>query len=84
MLPAGARYVKAFGTLDAGSLANSANREPRRAALLYATDDGNAAAPVERLMTVSGFDPVKAEMPGGDLAGRLLNAQEAKAALTSA
>src|SRR6266436_3106072 len=75
-LPAGAHYVKAFGTLGADSLANSANRTPRRAVLFYATDDDRAAAAIERLVAVSGFDPVRAgnvsevgrlEVPGGDL-----------------
>jgi predicted dinucleotide-binding enzyme len=97
MLPAGARYVKAFGTLDAGSLASSANRAPRRAVLFYATDDDRAAAAIERLITVAGFDPVRAgslseagriEMPGGDLhlatLGRLLDADEARAAAAAA
>ena len=97
MLPAGARYVKAFGTLDAGSLASSANRAPRRAVLFYATDDNRAAAAVDRLITACGFDPVKVggvseagriEMPGGDLhlatLGRLLDADEARAAVAAA
>jgi predicted dinucleotide-binding enzyme len=97
MLPAGARYVKAFGTLAAPSLASSANRAPRRAVLFYATDDDRAAAAIERLITVAGFDPVKAggvkdagriEMPGGDLheagLGRLLDADQAHAALAAA
>src|SRR5467141_2305586 len=35
LLPAGAQYVKAFGTLAADSLAGSANRQPR-VALFYA------------------------------------------------
>jgi 8-hydroxy-5-deazaflavin:NADPH oxidoreductase len=97
MLPAGAHYVKAFGTLDAGSLASSANRAPRRAVLFYATDDDRAAAAIERLITAAGFDPVRAgslsdagriEMPGGDLhlatLGRLLDADEARAAAAAA
>jgi 8-hydroxy-5-deazaflavin:NADPH oxidoreductase len=76
MLPAGAHYVKAFGTLGADSLASAANREPRRAVLLYATDDDAAAAAIERLISAAGFDPLKAggvadagrmEVPGGDL-----------------
>ena len=98
MLPAGARYVKAFGTLGAGSLADSANRAPRRAVLFYATDDDRAAAAIERLITAAGFDPVKAggvneavriEMPGGDLhqagglGGRLLDADQAHAAVAA-
>jgi len=99
MLPAGAHYVKAFGTLVADSLANSANRTPRRAVLFYATGDDRAAAATERLITVAGFDPVKAggvneavriEMPGGDLhqagglGGRLLDADQAHAAVAAA
>jgi predicted dinucleotide-binding enzyme len=98
MLPAGARYVKAFGTLAAPSLASSANRTPRRAVLFYATDDDRAGAVIERLITVAGFDPVKAggvsaagriEMPGGDLhqaglGGKLLDTDEARAAIPGA
>lgn len=99
MLPAGAHYVKAFGTLAADSLANSANRTPRRAVLFYATDDDRAAAAIERLITVSGFDPVRAgnvseagrlEVPGGDLhqngglGGKLLDADQAHAAVAGA
>jgi predicted dinucleotide-binding enzyme len=99
MLPAGAHYVKAFGTLGADSLASSANRAPRRAALFYATDDDRAAQVVERLITVAGFDPVRAggvqdagrlEVPGGDLAqggglgGQIVDADQARAALMAA
>src|SRR3984893_17684670 len=39
LLPTGARYVKAFGTLSGGSLASAARRTPERAVPLYATDD---------------------------------------------
>ena len=97
LLPPGAHYVKAFGTLGAQSLASSANRTPRRAALFYATDDDQAAATVERLISAAGFDPVKAgglqaagriETPGGDLQeyglGRLVDADEARAAIVAA
>src|SRR4029078_10998732 len=49
LLPAGAHYVKAFGTLAADSLATAANREPR-AVLFYATDDDTAAKAVEQLI----------------------------------
>ncbi len=51
LLPAGARYVKAFGTLAAPSLAAEAYRTPRRAVLFYATDDEAAGAAAERLIT---------------------------------
>src|SRR5437016_9908267 len=43
LLPTGAHYVKAFGTLAADSLASTANRDPKRAVLFYATDDDEAA-----------------------------------------
>ena len=99
MLPAGAHYVKAFGTLAADSFASSANRAPRRVVLFYATDDDRAATAIERLITVAGFDPVKVggvneavriEMPGGDLHqgggldGKLLDADQAHAAVAAA
>jgi predicted dinucleotide-binding enzyme len=93
LLPTSAHYVKAFGTLGADSLASSANREPRRVALFYATDDDVAADAAERLIRAAGFDPVKAgglaaavqiEMPGGDLHqmglnGELLDLDQARA-----
>jgi 8-hydroxy-5-deazaflavin:NADPH oxidoreductase len=97
LLPASAHYVKAFGTLSADSLASSANREPRRVALFYATDDDFAAATVERLIRAAGFDPVKVggfadagriEGPGGDLTegglnGELLDLDQAREVLTT-
>ena len=95
LLPAEAHYVKAFGTLSADALATSANREPQRAALFYATDDDDAATTAERLIQAAGFDPVKAggaadagriEAPGGDLHqfalhGAVLDLEQARAAL---
>jgi hypothetical protein len=95
LLPAGAHYVKAFGTLGADALASAANREPRRAVLLYTTDDDAAATMIERLIRAAGFEPLKAggvadagriEMPGGDLHqaslnGALLDLEEASAAV---
>jgi 8-hydroxy-5-deazaflavin:NADPH oxidoreductase len=94
LLPAGARYVKAFGTLAAEALAAGANRAPQRAVLFYATDDATAAATAERLIRAAGFDPVKAgglsdagriEAPGGDLHqfgfnGELVDLDRARAA----
>ena len=98
LLPAGAHYVKAFGTLGADALASAANREPQRAVLFYATDDDVAATTIERLIRVAGFEPLKAggvtdagriEMPGGDLHqfglnGALLDLAEARAKLAAA
>src|SRR5882672_2265450 len=97
LLPAGAHYVKAFGTLAADALASAANREPQRAVLLYAADDA-AATTIEQLIHTAGFDPLKAggvadagriEMPGGDLHqaglnGALLDLDEARAAVAAA
>ena len=97
VLPAGARYVKAFGTLVAPDLAAGANHAPERVALLYASDDGKAASMAERLIGAAGFDPVNAggvddagriELPGGDLyqygsafQGRAPTATQARAAI---
>jgi hypothetical protein len=69
LVPAGAHYVKAFGTLGAPDLAAGANRAPERIALLYASDDGEAAAVAERLISAAGFDPV--QVGGTDDAGRI-------------
>jgi predicted dinucleotide-binding enzyme len=96
LLPTGVHFVKAFGTLGAEALGSAANRPSGRAVLFYATDDEAAAETVERLISASGFDPVKAggieaagrlELMRGDLhqngglGGKLLNADEARAAL---
>jgi predicted dinucleotide-binding enzyme len=97
LLPPGAHYVKAFGTLGADSLAASANRAPERVALFYATDDGRAEAVAQRLITAAGFEPVKAggvddairiEMFGGlhqygGLNGQVLTGDQARAAVAA-
>ncbi len=59
LLPAGARLVKAFGTLSAGSLASAARQEPDRAVLFYAADDEVAGDLVAGLIRAAGFDPVR-------------------------
>jgi predicted dinucleotide-binding enzyme len=93
LLPRGARFVKAFGTLAGDSLASAAGRTPERAVLFYATDDAGAGETVARLITAAGFDPVKVGGVdqsiriefGGDLAqfgglkGKLLTVAEAEA-----
>jgi 8-hydroxy-5-deazaflavin:NADPH oxidoreductase len=97
LLPAGAHYVKAFGTLGADALASAAHRQPRPAVLFYATDDDVAAGTIEPLIRAAGFDPVKAggladagrlEGPGGDLSqgglnGELLDIERARAAVAA-
>jgi len=59
LLPAGARLVKAFGTLSAPSLAAAAWREPERAVQFYAADDVAAGDLVADLIRVDGFEPVR-------------------------
>jgi predicted dinucleotide-binding enzyme len=96
-LPKGARYAKAFGTLSAPLLGSSAHRTPQQAVLFYTTDDAAAAAEVERLISLTGFEPVRAggvgdslriEIGGdlhalGGLNGRLVDREEAESLVTA-
>jgi 8-hydroxy-5-deazaflavin:NADPH oxidoreductase len=59
LLPAGARLVKAFGTLSAPTLAAVARREPERAVLFYAADDAAAGDLVAALIRAGGYEPVR-------------------------
>jgi predicted dinucleotide-binding enzyme len=59
LLPAGARLVKAFGTLSADTLAAAARREPERAVLFYAADDDAAGDLVADLIRTGGYEPVR-------------------------
>ena len=59
LLPAGARLVKAFGTLSADTLSASARREPERAVLFYAADDDAAGEQVADLIRTAGYEPVR-------------------------
>ena len=58
LLPAGARLVKAFGTLSAPTLAAVARQEPERAVLFYAADDAAAGDLVAELIRTAGYEPV--------------------------
>ena len=58
LLPAGARLVKAFGTLSAPSLSAAARQEPDRVVLFYAADDA-AGDLVADLIRAAGFEPVR-------------------------
>ena len=87
LLPAGAQYVKAFGSLGADQLATGANQEPR-IVLFYATDDDTAGETAQRLISAAGFVPLKVggvsdagriEGPDGDLQGRILDLDQALA-----
>ena len=59
LLPAGARLVKAFGTLSAGSLSTAARQEPERAVQFYAADDDAAGDLVADLIRAGGYEPVR-------------------------
>jgi 8-hydroxy-5-deazaflavin:NADPH oxidoreductase len=58
LLPAGARLVKAFGTLSAPTLSAAARREPERAVQFYAADDTAAGDLVAELIRAGGYEPV--------------------------
>jgi predicted dinucleotide-binding enzyme len=59
LLPAGARLVKAFGTLSAPTLSAAAWREPERAVQFYAADDDAAGDLVADLIRADGYEPVR-------------------------
>jgi 8-hydroxy-5-deazaflavin:NADPH oxidoreductase len=59
LLPAGARLVKAFGTLSAPTLLAAARREPERAVQFYATDHNDAGDLVADLIRADGYEPVR-------------------------
>jgi hypothetical protein len=58
LLPAGARLVKAFGTLSAPTLSTAAWREPERAVQFYAADDAAAGDLAAELIRADGYEPV--------------------------
>jgi hypothetical protein len=91
LLPVGAHYVKAFGTLAADQLATGANHEPR-IVLFYATDDDAAEVAARRLIRAAGFEPLKVggvsdagriEGPDGELQGRMLDLSAARATIAA-
>jgi predicted dinucleotide-binding enzyme len=59
LLPKGAKFAKALGTLGAGSLANAAYQKPEAAVLFYATDDKGLNPKIEELIKDNGFEPVR-------------------------
>lgn len=59
LLPAGARLVKAFGTLSAPTLSAAAWREPERAVQFYAADAAAAGDLVADLIRADGYEPVR-------------------------
>ena len=94
LLPPGAQFVKAFGTLAAASLKTGARRSPEPNVLFYASDDQDAGNTVAELIKASGFAPVRVDgirqsiriEVFGDLhefgkLGKLVTAREASALL---
>jgi 8-hydroxy-5-deazaflavin:NADPH oxidoreductase len=59
LLPPGAKFVKAFGSLVAGSLKTGARHSPEPNVLFYASDDREAGNAVADLINASGFAPVR-------------------------
>ncbi|MBB6370142.1 NADPH-dependent F420 reductase [Chryseobacterium shigense] len=59
ILPKGAKLVKAFGTLGAGTLASSSNQEPEKAVLFYASDDTEVNEDIENVIRNAGFEPLR-------------------------
>ena len=59
LLPPGAKFVKAFGTLAAPSLKTGARRSPEPHVLFYASDDQDAGNAVAALIRASGFAAVR-------------------------
>lgn len=57
IMPKNAKLIKAFGTLGASSLINSAFDEEEKKVLFYASDSTNSNQQVEELVTSSGFVP---------------------------
>jgi predicted dinucleotide-binding enzyme len=59
----GTKLVRAFNAINAGPLANEANRAPERIGIPLASDDAGAMKIAAQLVSDAGFDPV----PVGDL-----------------
>lgn len=59
LLPKGATFAKAFGTLGAASLESEAHRTSEKAVLFYATDDTDVNGKIEELIRDSGFEPYR-------------------------
>jgi 8-hydroxy-5-deazaflavin:NADPH oxidoreductase len=59
LVPAGTKFVKAFGTIAANSLKVGARHSPEPYVLFYAADDRDAGNTVAGLIKASGFAPVR-------------------------
>jgi 8-hydroxy-5-deazaflavin:NADPH oxidoreductase len=59
LLPKGAFFVKALGTLGAASLEQAAFQQPDKAVEFYATDNISINSQIEDLIRDNGFEPVR-------------------------
>jgi predicted dinucleotide-binding enzyme len=59
LVPPGAKFVKAFGSLAAESLKSGTRQSPAPKVLFYASDDRDAGNAVAELIKTSGFAPVR-------------------------
>lgn len=59
LLPKQVKFAKALGTLRAASLVESANQNPEKAVLFYATDDTGINGDIEQIIIDNGFEPVR-------------------------
>lgn len=59
LVPEGASYVKAFGTMAAAQLGEERTADGEKVTLLYATDDDVAGEKIARLIETGGWDAVK-------------------------
>jgi 8-hydroxy-5-deazaflavin:NADPH oxidoreductase len=69
LVPQGAWYVKAFGSLSADMLDATVTDSGERPVLFYAADDDEAGNVVADLITKAGFDPVR--VGGIEATGRI-------------
>ncbi|MFE2773850.1 NAD(P)-binding domain-containing protein [Microbacterium resistens] len=89
LLPEGAHYVKAFGTLPAASLTSHRNTSPELTALYYAPSDETGASATEQVIRAAGFGPVRVNGDcaalrlefGGNLVSLILTVSQARARL---
>lgn len=58
LLPKGAKYVKALGSLGAASLSDAAFQQPARVVEFYATDDKSVEGAIQELILDNGFAPI--------------------------
>lgn len=92
LLPEGAHFVKALGTMSAANLGKETTGSGEKVAQLFATDDPVAQERITHLLRLGGWEPVKAggldiasriEVGGawhdrGGLGGRILSKEEAE------